>query len=211
MGRARGNNRGRGIGALSADQRVTVLGRAARLVNQLNERRPKCFECVAILDRVARLVGVRAEPLPVAVVAQGPTGLCMLGDAARDVVVLEDGAGVLRGSNFDPERWNGAGHLVLYASRAGWLFDPTLDQVSRMTGLPSGALVQQLAVDDVNSGDLPFEVDGGQVLYRVVRADTTWQTAYNAVFAGLGDMARAAAQRALELEGFDENLVESRR
>ncbi|MEV4511571.1 hypothetical protein AB0K00_21670 [Dactylosporangium sp. NPDC049525] len=55
--------------------------------------------------------------------------------------------------------------------------------------------------------DLSFEVDGGQVLYRVVRADTTWRTAYNAEYARLGGMARAAAQRALELEAFDEGVV----
>lgn len=207
MGRARGNTRDRGIRTLSADQRVTVLDRAARLVNQLNERRPGCIEGVALLDRVARLVKVRAEPLPVAVVAQGPTGTCMLGDAARDVVVLEDGGRVVRTPNFDRERWNGAGHLVLYAARAGWLFDPTLDQVSRMTGLPGGTLAQQVTINDVSSVDLPFELDGGQVLYRVVRTDTTWQTAYNAEYARLGDMARTATQRALELEGFDENLV----
>ncbi|GAB3861679.1 hypothetical protein ACFPIJ_12025 [Dactylosporangium cerinum] len=152
---------------------------------------------MVLLDRVTRLVEVRAEPLAVAVVAQGPTGVC----------VLDDGGRVLRGPNFDPARWNGAGHLVLHAARTGWFFDPTLDQVSRMTGLPGGTLMQQVSLEDLSSGDVPFEVDGGQVLYRVVRADTTWQTAYNAEYARLGGMARAAAQRALELEGFDENLV----
>lgn len=207
MGRTRANRKARDIRQLSADQRVTVLGRAARLVNELNERRPRCIESVALLDRVARLLEVRAEPLAVAVAAQGPVGGCVLGEAVHDVMVLADGGRVVPGPNFDPARWNGAGHLVLYADRAGWLFDPTLDQVSGMTGLPTGTLMQQVPAEEVRSGDLPFEVDGGQVLYRVVRADTTWQPAYNAEYARLGGMARAAAQRALELEGFDEDLV----
>lgn len=207
MGRARAKSRGSGARALSTGQRITVLGRAARLVNELNDRRASCIESVALLERVARLVEVRAEPLAVAVAAQGPAGTCVLGETARDVVVLEDGGRMVRGPNFDPARWNGAGHLVLYAARAGWLLDPTLDQVSRLTGLPAGTLMQQVSPDEVSSGDLTFEVDGGHVLYRVVWADTTWQTAYNAESARLGDVARAAAQRALELEGFDENLV----
>src|SRR5581483_5309868 len=130
----------RGIRALSTDQRLAVLDRAARLVNERNERRAGCIESVALLERVARLVEVRAEPLAVAVAAQGPVGTCVLGDAVRDVVVLANGGRMLRGPNFDPSRWNGAGHLVLYAARAGWLLDPTLDQVSRMTGLPAGTL-----------------------------------------------------------------------
>jgi hypothetical protein len=77
------------------------------------------------------------------------------------------------------------------------LFDPTLDQVSQ---------IQPLSADRVD-GDVGFELDGGKVLYRVVRADTTWQTGYNAEYARRGEMGRAIAQRALELEGFDENLV----
>ncbi|GAA3302585.1 hypothetical protein GCM10020218_098410 [Dactylosporangium vinaceum] len=186
---------------------MIVLGRAARLVNQVNEGRAGCIEGVALLDRVARLVEVRAEPLAVAVAAQGPAGTCVLGDAVRDMVPLADGGRVVRGPHFDPARWNGAGHLVLYAAQAGWWFDPTLDQVSRMTGLPGGTLMQQITPEEISSGDLPFEIGGGQVLYRVVRADTTWQAAYNAEYARLGGIARAATQRALELEGFDEDLI----
>ena len=195
-----------GIRALTRAKRTTVLNRAARLVAELNEAQPRCIESVALLERVAELVHIRAEPVPVAVAVQGPRGSCLLGQAVDGVIPLVAGGTVMRSPTFD--LWDGTGHLVLDATQEQMLFDPTLDQVNAATGFPRGALIMPVARDDFNDSDVTFEINGGcQVLYRVVRGDSAWRTAYNAQHASLGRLAREAAKRALELEGFDENLL----
>ncbi|SCG71885.1 hypothetical protein [Micromonospora inositola] len=208
MSRA-GRNRpkARGIRALSREQRTTVLKRAARLVNEINEAKPQCIEGVATLDRVAELVQIKAQPVPVAVAAQGPAGACLLGEAVKGVIPLKAGGTVRRSPAFNADIWKGAGHLVLFAPQEGILFDPTWDQVSRATGLPRGALIMPVTADQLYTDDVPFQVDGGQVLYRTVQSDSAWRTSYNSQYARLGRFAREAARRALELEGFDEDLV----
>ncbi|MDX5461271.1 hypothetical protein [Micromonospora tulbaghiae] len=65
-----------------------------------------------------------------------------------------------------------------------------------------------MAADRLYAEDLQFEIAGEvKVVYRVVQGDSTWRTAYNAQCASLGRSARAVARRALELEGFDEDLA----
>ncbi|MDW5322874.1 hypothetical protein [Plantactinospora sp. KLBMP9567] len=209
MGKAgRNSTKTRGIRALTRAQRSTVLSRATRLVAQLNAARARCIESVALLDRVADLVHIKAEPVPVAVAAQGPAGSCMLGEAVNGVIPLAAGGRVRRAPTLNAGPWDGAGHLVLFATQERVLFDPTLDQVSVATGFPVGTLIMPVTPDELYADDVSFGIDEGcQVLYRVVRGDSTWRTAYNSQYAVLGQTARATAQRALELEGFDENLV----
>ncbi|MEV0811050.1 hypothetical protein [Micromonospora sp. NPDC050200] len=104
--------------------------------------------------------------------------------------------------------WNGAGHLFLFAPQEGIFLDSTLDQVGSATGFPRGVLIMPVTADHLYADDLQLEIVGDvKVVYRVVRGDSTWRTAYNAQHAGLGRFSRAVARRALELEGFDEDLV----
>ncbi|MFG1872066.1 hypothetical protein [Micromonospora arborensis] len=182
-----------------------MLNRATRLVCELNDGRPQCIESVALLERVADLLHIRAEPVPVAVAAQGPTGSCLLGAAVAGVIPIIPGGTVI--GSPATAGWNGAGHLVLFAAQESCLFDPTLNQVSAATGLPRAALIMPVTSHQLYDDDLTLGFGVGQVLYRVVPGDSTWRTAYNSQYASLGRFSRAAARRALELEGFDEDLV----
>ncbi|MGC4886618.1 hypothetical protein [Micromonospora sp. DT227] len=195
-----------GVRALSREERATALQRAGRVVAAVNGGKPQCIERVALLDRVADLLHVRVEPVPVAVAVQGPAGSCLLGEAVNGVIPLLPGGSALRSPS--TALWDGAGHLFLFAPQQGIFLDPTLDQVSAATGYPRGCLIMPVTADLLYSEDLTFEVAGSvTVLYRVVRADTTWRTAYNGQCARLGRTARTVARRALELEGFDEDLI----
>ncbi|WP_319464179.1 hypothetical protein [Micromonospora sp. RTP1Z1] len=207
MGRAgRNKTKAKGVRALTRAQRTAVLNRAARLVAEVNDGKAQCIERIALLEGVADLLHVRAEPVPVAVAAQGPAGSCLLGEAVDGVIPTIPGGTVRRSPT--TADWNGAGHLILFAPQESRLFDPTLNQVSPATGLPRGALVMPVTADQLYGDDLTFGIgEGGLVLYRVVPGDSTWRTAYNAQYAGLGRSARVVARRALELEGFDEDLV----
>ncbi|WP_229070879.1 hypothetical protein [Actinoplanes sp. DH11] len=190
---------------MSKVQRAEILGRAARLIAEVNAGSAQCFEGVAILERSANLLAIKANPVAVALAAQGPIGSRALGDAVDGVIPVFDGGTVMRSA--DLTRWAGAGHLVLHAPQAGLLFDPTLNQVSAGTGFPTGALIMPVTAADLVS-DLQFEISGGCLaLYRPVPSDRTWTTAYNAEYARRGADAMAVTRRALELEGFDENLV----
>ncbi|RKN33880.1 hypothetical protein D7044_09050 [Micromonospora musae] len=62
----------------------------------------------------------------------------------------------------------------------------TGNQVSSATGLPRGALVMPVTSHELYGDDLTLGVGEGQVLYRVVPRDSTWRTAYNTQYAGLG-------------------------
>lgn len=195
-----------GVRALNREDRATALLRAARIVAEFNDGKPQCIERVALLDRVADLLHVRVEPVPVAVAVQGPVGSCLLGEAVNGVIPLIPGGTMKRSPSSD--LWNGAGHLFLFTPQEGMLLDPTLDQVGPATGYPRGCLIMLVTADRLYSEDLTFEVAGSvTVLYRVVRADTNWRTAYNGQCARLGRQARTVARRALELEGFDEDLI----
>ncbi|MBQ1019805.1 hypothetical protein [Micromonospora sp. D93] len=203
---ARKSTKARGIRALTREQRTAVLKRAGRVLAEYNGGKPQCIERVAVLERAAGLLGIKAEPVPVAVAVQGPIGACMLGEAVEGVIPLLPGGAVRRASS--TELWNGAGHLFLFASQEGIMLDPTLDQVGPVTGCPRGCLIMPITADHLYADDVPFEIAGGvQVLYRVVRSDSSWRTAYNAMYANLGKDGRLLARRALELEGFDEELV----
>jgi hypothetical protein len=124
------------------------------LVNQLNEQRPRCFDAIALLERVARLLHIKAEPVPAAVAAQGPLGPIILGSAAMDVIPLMEGGTIMR----DPAAngWDGAGHLALFAPQESLLLDPTLDQIAAMTGFPTGFLIQEVKAEALDE-DLAFE------------------------------------------------------
>jgi hypothetical protein len=194
-----------GVRALNKTQRLTVLDRAARLVAELNAGRAMCLEGVALLERSADLLVIRVTPVAVALAVQGPAGSRALSEAVDGVIPVTDGGTVMRSASLG--RWAGAGHLILHAPQAATLFDPTLNQVSAGTGLPTGALIMPVTVDEMAS-DITFEIGGGcLVLYRPVPTDRTWTTAYNAEYARSGADGLAVTRRALELEGFDENLV----
>lgn len=207
VGGARRNARKRPAGTrtLTRADRVAAISRAARLIAELNDGQAKCIECVALLERVAGLLHLKAAPVPVAVVVSGPVGGCALGTAVDGLVRLGPDVEIV--VSVDSRLWDGAGHLVLFAAQEQLLLDPSLDQVSAATGFPRGAWVTQVTPDELLDGDLGFETDGGcQWVYRVVRDDSGWRTAYNTQYARLGGLARDATRRALELEGFDENL-----
>ncbi|MCX5070917.1 hypothetical protein OOJ91_34275 [Micromonospora lupini] len=202
----RKTTKGRGVRVLTRAQRTTVLHRAAWMVAEINDAQPKCVEGVALLDRVADLVHIKAEPVPVAVAVQGPAGSCLLGEAVDGVIPVSAGGRVIRSPT--TALWSGAGHLVLFSSEEKTLFDPTLDQVNPATGFARGALIMPVTADELFTEDLTLTVDEGvKVLYRAVRGDTSWRTAYNTTYARSGLSARTVARRALELEGFDEDLV----
>lgn len=187
---------------------MVVFKRAARVLAEYNGGKPQCIERVAVLERAADLLHIKAEPIPAAVAVQGPLGACMLGEAVEGLIPLLSGGAVRRSPT--TELWNGAGHLFLFVSQAGIMLDPTLDQVGPVTGFPRGCLIMPVTADQLYTDDVPFEVtDAGhvQVQYRVVRSDSTWRSAYNAMYARLGPDGRLLARRALELEGFDEDLV----
>ncbi|GIF12648.1 hypothetical protein FHX34_107224 [Actinoplanes teichomyceticus] len=86
------------------------------------------------------------------------------------------------------------------------MFDPTLDQVSAKIGFPTGLVVLQLDPEELNE-DFGAVVDDCRADYRIVRADTTWQTGYNMRFAQLGERARSVLTKALEMEGLDVQIA----
>ena len=181
----------RGLRSLSRSERVKLLHRSAILINKINMQRDECIERVAQLERVARLLQIRTEPVPAAVIAQGRAGAFQLGKAFE----VAEGTTVALASSMSD--WAGAGHLFLYAPQDQLMFDPTLDQVSMRIGFPAGLVVLQLEPDELNEDFGVTFNDGCQATYRIVRTDTTWQIGYNMRFAQLGDRARDVLTRAL--------------
>ncbi|SNY29660.1 hypothetical protein SAMN05421748_103285 [Paractinoplanes atraurantiacus] len=103
-------------------------------------------------------------------------------------------------------QWNGAGHLLMFSRELQHFYDPTLDQVAARTGIGRGALIMRAVADDFDH-DLPIELDSGLLLYRPVLSDQSWRSGYNGEYVKCGPLAREMMQRALELEGLDENLI----
>jgi hypothetical protein len=203
MGKPR--NRQTGIRAVPRPDRVRVLERATRITAQVYAGQARCIEAVTRLERCAGLLGIKAEPIPAAVAVQGPAGACVLGAAAEDVIPVLPGGVVARSRSWDG--WDGAGHVFLHTPQDNRLLDPTINQTSARTGLPTGALIMTVTTADLDD-DLTFETDGGvKILYRVVRSDTSWRAGYNGEYAKAGPESIELTRRALELEGFDENLV----
>ena len=194
-----------GVLTLPRPERVELILRSAGLATQLNARKPRCIQTAALLVRASELLGIRAEPIPVAVVVQGQRGTVQMGAALDGTVPLLGGGELVRSGV--GQQWDGAGHVIVYLTADEVLIDATIDQTSDRTGLPHGTLTMpQVARRDLDEPAADVGHDGWHARYLAVPSDRSWQDSYNTQYALKGRDARLIVRRSLELRGHDEDL-----